>query len=522
MSKLNKLRNYCITIGNLPTSYVNSLSYYETLVFLIKYIKETVIPAINTNAEAIKELQEYFENLDVQEEINNKLDDMAESGQLEEIISTYLNIKAELCFNTITDMKNATNLIDGCFVKCYGIDSYQDGKFKYYKIRTKTEEDVIDEVNILAITSDDSIIAELIINDIDTTLEEHETAINALEINMTNAESNINSLLPLVNKKYIFIGDSYNEGYGNPNYDGWGTILKDYLNINSSQFYNMYEGGSGFVNVGNSGHTFQSLLESYENTITDKNSITDIIIVGGYNDKGYTESAINLAIGSMMSYIKTNYPKAKVYIGMVGNNSDWSNSGLIVRNNLAYKVLPAYKDCQKYGAIYLQDIEYSNHNYDIFFNDNVHLTDYSTIAKSIYNCLNNNGTQLCYADRSITIYDSGLPNFGMNISMHNGLINIRSGVNRISGLSFTLNRYAQITNNFNPHFLRARFTEQKITIPVDIDITYNNGDDELYTMAYLIIDLVNKELTIFTLEQFIGVTAINIGSFDITLDANSF
>ena len=36
----------------------------------------------------------YFENLDVQDEINNKLNEMAESGVLQEIISSYLNTKA--------------------------------------------------------------------------------------------------------------------------------------------------------------------------------------------------------------------------------------------------------------------------------------------------------------------------------------------------------------------------------------------------------------------------------------------
>ena len=100
VGKLNPFAKFCCTIGNLPTSYMISLTYEEQLLWLCKYLEDTVIPAVNTNAEAIQELQElyvvlknyvdnYFENLDVQEEINNKLDEMAEDGTLQSIIEQY-------------------------------------------------------------------------------------------------------------------------------------------------------------------------------------------------------------------------------------------------------------------------------------------------------------------------------------------------------------------------------------------------------------------------------------------------
>lgn len=85
----------------IPLAFDESMSYYETLCGLLSYLKETVIPTVNNNADAIievqnlmKELQNYidnyFNNLDVQQEINNKLDEMVESGQLEDIIANYL------------------------------------------------------------------------------------------------------------------------------------------------------------------------------------------------------------------------------------------------------------------------------------------------------------------------------------------------------------------------------------------------------------------------------------------------
>lgn len=91
-------KHLVMTIGELPATFVESMSYYEALAWLVNYIEKTLLPAVNGNAEATKELQEafvelknyvdnYLDNLDLQSDINNKLDAMAESGQLAEIIN---------------------------------------------------------------------------------------------------------------------------------------------------------------------------------------------------------------------------------------------------------------------------------------------------------------------------------------------------------------------------------------------------------------------------------------------------
>ena len=90
--------NFCMSIGAIPSSYKDSLDYYETLLWLIKFLDETVIPAVDTNGNAIAELQtfylqlqdyvnHYFDNLDLQEDINNKLDEMVEDGTMASIIN---------------------------------------------------------------------------------------------------------------------------------------------------------------------------------------------------------------------------------------------------------------------------------------------------------------------------------------------------------------------------------------------------------------------------------------------------
>lgn len=86
----------------LPLVYDDSLSYYELLCKVVKYLKDVISNIdrlrddIDNLLKAYNMLQEYvnnyFDNLDVQEEINNKLDQMAENGVLQEILDGYLGL----------------------------------------------------------------------------------------------------------------------------------------------------------------------------------------------------------------------------------------------------------------------------------------------------------------------------------------------------------------------------------------------------------------------------------------------
>lgn len=87
----------------LPLAFDDSMSYYECLCGLLDYINTQVMPNLNNVNDGLKELQNlytelqsyvdnYFSNLDVQDEINNKLDNMAQEGTLLNIIKPYLSI----------------------------------------------------------------------------------------------------------------------------------------------------------------------------------------------------------------------------------------------------------------------------------------------------------------------------------------------------------------------------------------------------------------------------------------------
>lgn len=133
--------------SNIPSVYDNTLSYYDELTKLIAYIEQVILPAVEKTAgevDAIKDglielkkyVDEYFDNLDVQEEINNKLDDMAQSGELATIIDQFVNLGVLFTYDTLEDLKDAENLIAGCTCQTLGKETLNDGFGAYYKIDT--------------------------------------------------------------------------------------------------------------------------------------------------------------------------------------------------------------------------------------------------------------------------------------------------------------------------------------------------------------------------------------------------
>lgn len=128
MNNLNPVKNlrpftkFCMTIGAIPSSYLISMTYEEQLLWLCDYIQNTVIPTVNNNAGCITELQNlyielknycdnYFTNLDVQEEINNKLDNLVTDGTLTNLIANYVNPYISEQNSKIITIENKVNSV---------------------------------------------------------------------------------------------------------------------------------------------------------------------------------------------------------------------------------------------------------------------------------------------------------------------------------------------------------------------------------------------------------------------------
>lgn len=101
VQELTPFKKFVMSIGAIPTSYLESMSYAELLMWFCNYLQNTIIPTVNNNGDAVEELQglfvtlhnyveDYFENLNVQEEIDNKLDQMAYDGDLTVLMERFM------------------------------------------------------------------------------------------------------------------------------------------------------------------------------------------------------------------------------------------------------------------------------------------------------------------------------------------------------------------------------------------------------------------------------------------------
>lgn len=319
-------------------------------------------------------VNDYFENLDIQTEVNNKLDEMATGGELAELIGQYLESQAVIGFNTTSSLSQATNLANGSIARTLGRNQYNDGYGAFYKIRQRTNSDTPDGYNIIVLSNTENLIAERIINEIETDVYNLQNNIYSNKFNILNSD------------KAILIGDSYGVGYTpDGNVESWTTKLSQKLGITSQSFSSK---GAGFVATGSGGKTFLTLLQENINNITNKNNVKLIIVGGGYNDSNYSSSYSDMliAINNFKDYCKENFPYAKIYIACFGYNCNKTGSGADVRDKLIRNVIPAYKSTPQEDVFYIKNSNLILHNSDLFSSDGFHPNENGqlTIANKIY------------------------------------------------------------------------------------------------------------------------------------------
>lgn len=98
---LQPFRFWCQKV--LPLVYDDSLSYYELLCKVVDYLNKTMedVETLHGDVTGLRDayvklqgyVNDYFNNLDVQEEINNKLDDMFSKGLLDKYFVYTVNVK---------------------------------------------------------------------------------------------------------------------------------------------------------------------------------------------------------------------------------------------------------------------------------------------------------------------------------------------------------------------------------------------------------------------------------------------
>ena len=153
----------------------DALTNYQLLCKVVEYLNvvihnenevtEEVLGLYNAYVALQNYVNDYFDNLDLQPIIDNKLDEMAEDGTLADMIAEYIKMQGLLVYNSVAEMKTAENIQNGSFLKTFGYYGYNNGGGAYYKARTITNEDVIDDVTIIAL-HDVTLVAELITNEV--------------------------------------------------------------------------------------------------------------------------------------------------------------------------------------------------------------------------------------------------------------------------------------------------------------------------------------------------------------------
>lgn len=233
------------------------------------------------------------------------------------------------------------------------------------------------------------------VEQLDEDVDGYATRLSGIETDYGNFKESYNSL---TNRRFIFIGDSYAEGYSpDGNLTGWCELASSKLGLSTSQRIISFHGGTGFARV-QDGYTFVTMINDV--TVSDPDSITDIVVAGGYNDRSETHSAVRTAIRNFINTAKTRFPNAKIHIGFIG----YSVTGDRMSFSLYAKT---YRDAAAdFGAAYMNGCELSLFDISNYFSsDGFHPneTGQNSIAECAAQCILSGSVTVTLPYRAITL-----------------------------------------------------------------------------------------------------------------------
>lgn len=237
------------------------------------------------------------------------------------------------------------------------------------RITTLESDNTTNKTNISNNTNSISTI-EGQINTINTEIESLDSRVESNENSISTINENLTNLSNLVkNRRFIVIGDSYCDGT-----NSWIKSMQNYLAKNDTDYVKSYMGGAGFAH---GSKNFLNLLQ--EAVVTNPNTITDIIVCGGANN--YPEDTNTILNGTggiqeFVSYAKSTYPNATVHIGFIGVNLN--------NNDNMPRAINAYKQCTKFGAKYLNNVEFILPSYTLLQSDFIHPNEQGDYQLGVY------------------------------------------------------------------------------------------------------------------------------------------
>lgn len=227
-------------------------------------------------------------------------------------------------------------------------------------------------------------------------------------------EACVDKVSTFTGERVILIGDSYAI---RPNTtEGWGKKVVDYLGIASGNHYDIFVEQSGFCRSA----SFLGNLTAESANIPDHDTIGRIIVIGGYNDFTYSKSEIVTAIGTFMTYCKSEYPNAKVVVGCCACDKGTQSYA----SNILLRSIEGYRECVVYGAEYI-NLEGVLHNTAFLGEDNIHptATGGTALAKAIANALQGGNSYSEYNFRQMSTAEGFTGNgFKFTEYFNNGML----------------------------------------------------------------------------------------------------
>ena len=256
----------------------------------------------------------------------------------------------------------------------------------------------------------------------------------------------INENRPIPNNRYfLFVSDTSSL------VTATATALQKRIGFD---YKNLSDTNAGFV--GN-GTTFQTLLQNANIIDTDARlRVTDIVVLGGNNDRLKYVANVKPAMETFSNYCKQHYPLAKVWVGMTG----WADCGIdsssVVNIGMQFKdVLEYYAWANAYGMCYMNNVQYSTH-YSGFYSDTYTLnsTGLAYVGGHVAECLLNGTTTVYEAQPATMTYRSGcsaVGNTNVYTSINDNIASlyIRNGSNNYCGFNFP-SRFISPRTFYNP------------------------------------------------------------------------
>lgn len=496
IQSLSPFKRFCCTIGNLPSSYVESMSYMELTYWLCDYLQNTVIPAIDNNAQAVKELQElfielqnyvnnYFNTVDFNQKVAEQLDKMVLDGTLANIINQEIFGELNTKINNVLQI-NKNKIISSLFAE-YSLPN------DYINYKSMQSGCITDNYIVVGVIPQDENTQNTLLIVIDKETMEVVNLITPYIFHHCDAMCFANGYLyindPLVKKIY--------------------SIAESELIQNSIQFANVIDYTANIAGIcyntdnnsfyGASGNYLYKLNNNFEIVETytvDKTNSDNSVVQGiSYIDGKIIITKVDLPTTTIL----TNYVNKTIITDITGNillnyeNSmnvqgecEWAqyfNNGLVLECKYTTNSTGRSVDIRFYLINYFEN--YGSNKY----------TDFSNSLTNNEN-LNNNQTLNFYCDKTATnILADGSEDYPFHDLQHliNFILNLSTNNTIRIYLKGNYENQTIIINNNKKNLIITSLDENKPTIG---NIIGYNNQFEFENLICDRIDVYNSNITL--------------------------